>query len=126
MTTIDEYIAGFPADVQQILQRIRATIRKAAPEAEEVISYRMPAFKQGGILVYIGAFKSHIGLYPPVSDPELQRESARYAGEKGNLRFPYAEPMPYDLIRRIVLQRVGAQRAKAATKRPRKTPNAIT
>ncbi len=123
MTTIDEYIAGFPAEVQQILTRIRATIRKAAPDAEEVISYRMPAFKQGGILVYIGAFKSHIGLYPPVSDPALQRETARYAGEKGNLRFPYDEPMPYDLIGRIVRQRVQAQLSKAASKRPRKKPN---
>jgi uncharacterized protein YdhG (YjbR/CyaY superfamily) len=126
MTTIDEYIAGFPAEVQEILQRVRSTIREAAPDAEEVISYRMPAFKQGGILVYIGAFKSHIGLYPPVSDPELQRESARYAGEKGNLRFPYAEPIPYELIRRIVRQRVDAQMSKAATKRPRKSPNATT
>ena len=113
--TIDDYIKRFPPRVRTILQRIRRTIRDAAPEATEVISYRMPAFKLGGILAYFAAFKNHIGLYPPVSgDPQLVKAAARYAGEKGNLRFPLDEPIPYDLIQRIVIHRAKQNRAKRA------------
>lgn len=105
--TIDDYIAGQPARAQKILRRIRQVIRDTAPEAEELISYRMPAFRQGGILVYFAAFTQHIGLYPPVrGDLKLEEAVAPYAGEKGNLRFPLDEPIPYDLIRRIVKFRV--------------------
>lgn len=119
--TIDEYIAGFPADIQEILQKIRATIRKAAPDAEEVISYRMPAFKQNGILVYFAAFKRHIGLFPPVTGNEkLKREASVYAGPKGNLRFPLDEPIPYALITRIVKSRVKANRERATVKGKKK------
>ncbi len=119
--SIDEYIAGFDPEVREILEAIRRTIRKAAPEAAEVISYQMPAFKQHGILVYFAAWKKHIGLYPPVSgDAELEQAVAPYAGEKGNLQFPLNEPMPYDLIERIVKHRVQQNEAKAKAKRKQK------
>lgn len=86
---IDDYIAGFPPEKRTILEKIRTTIRNAAPEAKEVISYRMPTFTKNGVLVHFAAFKNHIGLYPPVSgDAELEEALAPYAGEKGNLRFP--------------------------------------
>ena len=114
-TDIDAYIADFPPEVQRILRKIRATIRKAAPDAEEVISYRMPAFKLKGILVYFAAFKNHIGMYPPVSGyPGLQRALAPYAGPKGNLRFPLDEPIPYKLIQRIIQVRIRQNLAKAS------------
>ena len=119
---IDEYITGFPPQMQAILERIRQTVRGAAPEAEEKISYRMPTFVQGRVLVHFAAFQHHIGLYPPVSgDAGLAAALAPYAGEKGNLRFPYAEPIPYDLIERIVqlrLRQLPAKRAAKSQKRP--------
>lgn len=115
---IDEYIAGFAPGVQTILVKIRETIRDAAPDAEETISYAMPAFKQQGILIYFAAFKNHIGLYPPVrGDEKLQAEIAPYRGEKGNLKFPLDEPIPYGLIKKIVKSRVKEQAEKAAAKR---------
>ena len=104
--SIDEYIAGFSPGVQVILQKIRATIRAAAPEAEETISYQLPTFTLDGNLVHFGAFKHHIGLYPPVTNASLARSVARYAGTRGNLRFPLDEPIPYALIGRIVKARV--------------------
>ena len=101
--TIDEYNAGFPPEKRAILEKIRTTIRGAAPDAKEVISYRMPTFTQNGVLVHYAAFKNHIGLYPPVSgDAGLEAALAPYAGEKGNLRFPLDRPIPYDLIGRLV------------------------
>jgi uncharacterized protein YdhG (YjbR/CyaY superfamily) len=112
---IDEYIAACSPPARAILERIRRTVRAAVPEAEEVISYRMPAFRLGGILLYFAAFKHHIGVYPPVSgDIELERALSPYAGEKGNLRFPLDQPMRYDLIERIVKLRESQLRAKAA------------
>lgn len=115
---IDEYIAAFSPEVQSTLEEIRLTIARAAPGAEELISYQMPAFKLHGILVYFAAFKKHIGLYPPITgDAELVREAALYAGEKGNLKFPLDRPIPYDLIGRIVAHRVRQNTAKAAAKR---------
>src|SRR6476661_6641224 len=112
---IDGYISQFPADVQTILEKVRATIRQAAPDAEETISYQMPAFKQHGMLVYFAAWKKHIGLYPPVSgDKAIEKAVARYAGPKGNLQFPLDEPIPYVLIERIVKLRVKQETAKAA------------
>ena len=114
---IDEYIQAFPSEIQLILQSIRTTIRKAAPEAEEIISYRMPAFRQNGILVYFAAFKKHIGLYPPVSgDTAIEKAIAPYAGPKGNLQFPLDKPIPYDLIERIVKLRVKQNQAKLSAK----------
>jgi uncharacterized protein YdhG (YjbR/CyaY superfamily) len=119
--TIDEYIAAFPPDIQVILERIRKIVRDAAPGAQEKISYRMPAFMQNGILLYCAAFKNHIGLYPPVrGDAKLVADASRYAGEKGNLRLPLDEPIPYDLIRRIVDSRVRQNREKRAAPRPGK------
>jgi len=113
--SIDEYIALFSPEVRAILERIRETIRGAAPEAEETISYMMPAFQQGGILVYFAAFKKHIGLFPPVSgDAEIERAIAPYAGPKGNLQFPLDRPIPYELIERIVKLRVRQSLAKRA------------
>ncbi len=118
---IDEYIARFPADVRVILERVRTTIRTAAPEAKETISYQMPAFKQHGILVYFAGWQKHIGLYPPVSgDKALEKAVARYAGPKGNLQFPLDQPIPYDLIERIVRLRVKQDSAKAAAKRKKR------
>jgi uncharacterized protein YdhG (YjbR/CyaY superfamily) len=116
--TIDEYIAGYPPDVQEILQTIRQTIRRAAPEATETISYRMPAFKQKGILLYFAAFKNHIGLYPPIrGDAALLKAVSPYAGEKGNLRFPLDRPVPYDLIERIARLRIRQDRATSPAKK---------
>ena len=118
--TIDEYIALQPREVQAILRRIRATVRKAVPAAAETISYRMPAFVLDGHLVYFGAFKNHIGLYPPVRDLALLRETSVYAGEKGNLRFSLDEPIPYALIARIVEARVRENEKRMAAKRMRR------
>ena len=115
---IDGYISQFPADVQAILQKVRETICQAAPNATETISYQMPALKQHGILVYFAAWKKHIGLYPPISgDKALEKAVARYAGPKGNLQFPLDEPIPYDLIERIVKLRVKQDNEKAEAKR---------
>ncbi len=114
--SIDEYIASAPSEVQPILRRIRLTVRKAAPLAEERISYRMPAFFLDGVLIYFAAFKKHIGLFPPVRDKTLRTLLLKYSGPKGNLRFPLSEPVPYKLITRIVKARVKENRArKAAT-----------
>jgi uncharacterized protein YdhG (YjbR/CyaY superfamily) len=116
----DEYVAAFPPRVQAILRNIRARIKKAAPDAEERISYRMPSFTLHGALVYFAAFKNHIGLYPPVTgDAALQRAVSVYAGEKGNLRFPLDHPIPYGLIERVVKLRVKQNLAKAAARKRR-------
>lgn len=102
-TTIDEYIAEHPAKVQKILQKVRATIRKAAPEAEEAIKYRLPTFVLHGNLVHFGAFKEHIGFYAlPSGHAKFQKELAKYKSGKGSVQFPLDEPMPYDLITQIV------------------------
>lgn len=117
---IDEYIAASSPEGQSILEKIRSTIRNAAPDAQETISYRIPAFTLNGVLVYFAAFKKHIGFYPPVTgDAKLQKAIASYAGEKGNLRFPLDQPIPYDLIERIVKLRVKQNLAKAAAKKKR-------
>jgi uncharacterized protein YdhG (YjbR/CyaY superfamily) len=114
---IDGYIAQFEPDVRDVLERIRQTIRATAPEASECISYKMPAFKQHGILVYFAAWREHIGLYPPISgDPALERAVAPYAGPKGNLLFPLDKPIPYKLIERIIKLRVKQNVAKASAK----------
>lgn len=105
--SIDDYIAAQAPAVQAILQQIRAIVREEAPEAQEAISYRIPAFLRGGALFYFAAFKKYIGIYPPVrGDAALLEALARYRGEKGNLSFPLAEAMPYELIRRVARQRL--------------------
>jgi len=117
---IDGYIAAFPPDVRSILEKIRATIRKAAPDAAETISYQIPTFTLGGNLVHFAAFKHHIGLYPPVrSDAKLRADVAAYANEKGNLRFPLEKRIPYSLISRIVKARV-RENVEKAEKRQKK------
>jgi uncharacterized protein YdhG (YjbR/CyaY superfamily) len=120
---IDEYIAGFPRDVQQILQKIRTTIRRAAPQAEEAISYQMPTFRLEGNLVHFAAFKNHIGLYPTPSGTEKFREElSPYQTGKGSIRFPLDKPIPYGLIGRIVKFRAkeNLERSKARSKARRK------
>jgi uncharacterized protein YdhG (YjbR/CyaY superfamily) len=119
--TIDEYIAAFPPEIQAILQKIRATIRKAAPEAEERIIYQIPTFALEGNLVHFAAFKNHIGFYPPVrADAKLAQELSVYAGEKGNLRFPLDQPIPYALITKIVKARIRENREQAEARRKKK------
>jgi uncharacterized protein YdhG (YjbR/CyaY superfamily)/TfoX/Sxy family transcriptional regulator of competence genes len=119
---IDQYISQFSTDVQAILEEVRDTIRQVAPEAKEVISYQMPAFKQNGILVYFAGWKSHLGLYPPISgNKPLEKAVARYAGPKGNLQFPLDEPIPLDLIARIVKWRLKQVMEKAAAKKKTQT-----
>ncbi len=115
--TIDEYIATFTPEVRVILEKIRSTIAKAAPAAREAISYQIPAFMLNGPLVYFAAFKRHVGFYPPVAEPKLRRESAIYANEKGNLRFPLDEPMPYALITKLVKARIKENQGKVPRKR---------
>ena len=118
---VDIYIAQFDPEVRDVLQKIRAIIRLIAPEATEVISYKMPAFKLKGILVYFAAWKNHIGLYPPISgDTSIEKAVAKYAGPKGNLQFPLDEPIPYKLIERIVKLRVKQHLLKAEMKRKKK------
>jgi uncharacterized protein YdhG (YjbR/CyaY superfamily) len=115
--SIDEYIASSPEEVRPLLQSIRATVRKAAPQAEERISYRMPAFFLDGALVYFAAFKKHIGFYPPVRDASLKALLAQYAGPNGNLQFPLGEPLPHALIARIVKARIEENRARKSARR---------
>ncbi len=113
--TIDEYIAAFPADRQALLQTVRATIRAAAPDAEERISYLMPAFAQHGNLVYFASLKNHVGLYPTSSGIEaFQAELEGYETTPGSVKFPVDQPLPLDLITRIVQFRVAANLANAA------------
>ncbi len=102
-TTIDEYISKCPEDVRPVLVRIRAVIRESAPEAVERISYQMPGFYQNGMLVWFAAHKHHVGFYPTASGIEaFKEELSGYKKSKGAVQFPLEEPMPYDLIRKIV------------------------
>ena len=119
--TIDEYIAGFPEDVQEILQKIRMTIHEVAPEATEKISYQMPTFYLKGNLVHFAAFKEHIGFYPvPTGIEKFKKELSVYKQGKGSVQFPLDQPMPYDLIRKIVKFRAKENLAKAAAKDKKK------
>lgn len=106
-SSIDEYITGFPENVQEILQQIRKTIQKAAPDAVEAISYAMPTFKLNGNLIHFAAFKNHIGLYPaPQGIEAFKKELSVYKGAKGSVQFPLDKPMPLALITKIVKFRV--------------------
>lgn len=114
---IDEYIADFPKETQLILEQIRATIRKSAPEAEETISYRMPAYKQNGVLVYFAACKNHIGFYPTASGiANFKAELSGYKSSKGAVQFPIENPIPLDLIAKIVQFRVKENLNKSSKK----------
>ena len=115
--SIDEYIASFPEDIQKILEEIRATIKAAAPDAEEKISYQMPTFYLNGNLIHFAAFKNHIGIYPtPSGTQAFKDEISMYQGAKGSIRLPIDEPMPLELISRIVKFRVTENLAKAKGK----------
>ena len=115
---IDEYIAGFPPGTREILEKVRATIRAAAPEAEETINYAIPTFTLKGNLVHFAGFKNHIGFYPTPSGIEkFKNELAEYEGAKGSVKFPLDQPMPYDLISEIVKFRVKENLERAATKK---------
>jgi len=104
---VDKYVAACAPAARRPLKTIRAIVRAVAPDAEEIISYGIPAFRRGGILIYFAAFKSHIGLYPPIKgNRALEKAAAEYAGPKGNLRFPLKSPIPYKLVERIVRWRV--------------------
>ena len=107
--TIDEYIESFPENVQDILEKLRDTIRKTAPGAAESISYQMPTFKlDRKRLLYFSAWKNHIGFYSvPIGDAAFRKELSPYSGEKGSLRFPMDKPIPYDLVKKIVMFRMG-------------------
>ncbi|MGH9756218.1 MAG: iron chaperone [Candidatus Acidiferrales bacterium] len=114
--TVGEYIRARPKDVRAILEKFRETIRKAAPEAEESISYRMPAIKfRGAIIAYFAAFQHHVGFFPPAPNA-FRKETSAYAGPKGNLRFPMDEPIPWNLVKRIIESRV----KEIAGKKPKK------
>jgi uncharacterized protein YdhG (YjbR/CyaY superfamily) len=117
--TTDEYIAGFPVDIQLILNQIRAIILQAAPEAEESISYGMPAYKlKGRVLVYFAGFKNHIGFYAtPSGHTEFAKELSKYKQGKGSVQFPVSQPIPYELIAQIVEFRVFENLEKAKTKK---------
>lgn len=111
--TIDDYIQQAPADVQEILQTLRRVIQEEAPEAKETISYQLPTFMLNGNLVHFAAFKNHIGFYPvPSGITAFQQELAPYKQGKGSVQFPLDQPMPYDLIRRIVRFRVAENLGK--------------
>ena len=117
----DEYIANFPKDIQEILQELWATIREAAPDAEEVISYQMPTFRLKGNLVHFAAYKNHIGFYPTPSGIEnFKKEISVYEGAKGSVKFPIDQPLPLDLISNIVRFRVTENLEKAAAKSKKK------
>ncbi len=119
---VDSVIAAAEPRARSVLRRIRALVRKAAPDAQEVISYGMPSFRGRRIIIHYAAFRDHVGIFPPLRDePALQKALAPYAGPKGNLRFPLDEPMPWPLIERLVKARVrqdGADKVQAKAKRP--------
>ena len=105
--SVDEYLAAFPKNVQCILEEFRKAIQEAAPEAEETISYQMPAFKLNGILVWFAAHKNHIGFYPRVSAIVAFKDKlSRYKVSKGTVQFPLNEPIPFDLIKEMVRFRI--------------------
>jgi uncharacterized protein YdhG (YjbR/CyaY superfamily) len=119
--SIDEYIATCPKELQKTLQELRATIKAAAPEAEEKISYQMPAFALNGILVYFAAFKNHIGFFPTASGVRaFKHELSQYEGSKGTVRFPLDKPLPLELISKIVKFREAENLKKAESKSGKK------
>ena len=105
--TVDDYIAGYPREVQQLLRSMRQAIRKAAPKAEETISYKIPAFRLNGMLVWFAAFRNHIGFYPGAEAMKVfKNELSAYKSAKGSVQFPFDQPLPLALVGRIVKFRV--------------------
>ena len=119
--SIDEYIMLYPEKTQKIMQKLRATVKAAAPDAEEKISYQMPAFAQKGILVYFAGWKDHIGFYPTSSGIQaFKKELSGYGTSKGSVRFPLDKPLPVDLISKIVRFRLAENLKKAEDRSNRK------
>jgi len=117
ITTVDDYIASFPPAMRKLLSAMRKTIKAAAPKAEELISYQMPAYKYKGVLVYFAAFEKHIGFYAtPTGHAAFKKELSAYKTGKGSVQFPFTEPLPLDLVKRIVQFRVKENEAKSITK----------
>lgn len=118
ITNVEEYISTFPKEVQKVLKELRKTIKKAAPEAEEVMSYGMPALKLKGMLVYYAAWKEHIGFYAlPSGNAAFKKELSRYESGKGSVKFPLDQPMPLNLITKIIQFRVKENLEKANVKK---------
>lgn len=121
---IDEYISGFPEEIRVLLEEVRKTIRDAAPEATETISYQMPTFRLNGNLVHFAAFKNHIGLYPaPTGIEAFRQELSVYRGGKGSVQFPVTDPIPLDLITRIVRFRAVENLEKAGKRTVKRNPD---
>ena len=118
--TVDEYIERYPPKVQTVLRKLRATIRKAAPKADEVISYAIPGYKYHGMLIFFAAFANHVSVYPaPRTNVQFKKELAAYKGGKGTIQFPMDEPIPYELVTRIVKFRMKDNEARVAAKQRR-------
>lgn len=116
-TDTDEYLAGFPKEIRILLAQIRATIKKAAPKAEEIISYGMPAYKLNGMLVYFAGYKNHIGFYAvPTGHEAFKKELSVYKNGKGSVQFPLDKPIPLGLIAKLVKFRVAENLLKAKKK----------
>jgi uncharacterized protein YdhG (YjbR/CyaY superfamily) len=116
---IDEYISGFPSDIQENLNKIRQVIKELAPAAQETISYGMPTFKLHGNLVHFAAFKEHIGFFPtPSGINAFKNELLLYDTSKGTIRFPLDKPIPFELIKKIVKFRVDEVFSKSKGKQP--------
>ena len=114
---IDQYIAGFPKEVQKLLKKLRATIKNAAPEAEEIINYGVPTFRLNGNLVHFGGYTKHIGFYPtPSGIQKFAQELSGYETSKGSVKFPLDNPLPYDLVAKIVAFRVRENLNKSSVK----------
>ena len=117
-TDIDAYISDFPESTQKLLQEVRSIVKQAAPQAAEVISYGMPAFRQDGMLVYFAAFKNHIGFYPiPSAIDAFKEDLSAFKCTKGSVHFPLDKPLPAELITRIVTFRLSENRQKALLKK---------
>jgi uncharacterized protein YdhG (YjbR/CyaY superfamily) len=115
--SVDEYLSAFPAGTKAVLQEMRSTIKKAAPQAEEVISYNMPAYKLNGILVYFAGYANHIGFYPTASGMEaFKQEFSVYKNSKGAVQFPIDKPLPLALIRKVVKFRISQTQEKQKNK----------
>ena len=120
-TNIDEYIAGFPRDVQEVLEKVRTTIKRAAPDAQETIKYGIPTFTLKGNLISFAAYKKHIGLYPaPEGTDSFNKELSVYRAEKSTVRFPLDKPIPFDLIGQIVQLGVEDNLRRAAARASKK------
>jgi uncharacterized protein YdhG (YjbR/CyaY superfamily) len=125
--SVDAYIAGFPPEIRARLEKVRGAIRKAVPQAEEGISYRIAGYKLEGMLIYFAGFAHHIGMYPaPRNSAEFSDELAAYAGGKGTVQFPHDKPLPLDLIRRIVKFRAADNLQRAAARKKPKAARSVT